>query len=50
DMYEADYVGAKSAFIDAILLDRSELYKELKVKKVRNLKDALKEIKKNIEE
>lgn len=42
DIYEIDYLGAKRAGINGILLDRENFYQELKVRKVKSLKELLK--------
>lgn len=41
DVYEIDYLGAKRAYLDGILLDRFNFYPEIKENKVRNLLEAL---------
>ncbi len=48
DIYEMDVLGAKRAFVKPILLDRFGLYSELKERKVNDLRDALREIEKEI--
>ncbi|AWR96559.1 HAD hydrolase-like protein [Acidianus sulfidivorans JP7] len=45
DVYEIDYIGAKRAYLDAILLDRFGFYPEVKDNKVVNLFEAAKLIK-----
>ncbi|MCG3108146.1 Phosphoglycolate phosphatase [Metallosphaera sp. J1] len=41
DIYELDYVGAKRAGIESLLLDRFGFYDDMKVEKVRNLIEAM---------
>ncbi|ARM75038.1 HAD family hydrolase [Acidianus manzaensis] len=41
DVYEIDYLGAKRAYLDAILLDRFGFYPEIKENKISNLFDAI---------
>ncbi|EZQ01821.1 HAD family hydrolase [Candidatus Acidianus copahuensis] len=41
DSYEIDVLGAKRAYLDAILLDREGFYPEIKENKVKNLIEAL---------
>lgn len=48
DVYEIDVLGAKRAFLDAILLDRFNYYPEIKENKVNNLFQALKLIKEKL--
>ncbi len=47
DIYELDYIGARRCYIEPILLDREDLYPEIK-DKVRNLKEALSIIEKKV--
>jgi 2-haloacid dehalogenase/putative hydrolase of the HAD superfamily len=42
DVYEIDYIGARRAYLNAILLDRFNFYPEIKRDKVNNLYEALK--------
>lgn len=44
DIYEIDYIGAKRSFLTPILLDRDNFYDDLKCRKVRDLREALKVI------
>lgn len=46
DVYEIDYLGAKRAYLDSILLDRFNFYPEIKENKVKNLIEAIELIKK----
>ncbi|AWR98899.1 HAD family hydrolase [Metallosphaera hakonensis] len=48
DVYEIDYVGAKRAYLDAILLDRFGFYPEIKENKVSSLYQALDLIKEKL--
>lgn len=41
DIYELDYVGAKRAGIESLLLDRFGFYDDMRVEKVRNLIEAM---------
>jgi len=40
DIYELDYLGAKRAYVDGVLLDRFNFYDDIKVRKVRSLKEV----------
>ncbi|AKV74509.1 MULTISPECIES: HAD family hydrolase [Metallosphaera] len=41
DIYELDYIGAKRAGLESLLLDRFGFYEDVKVNKVRNLYEAM---------
>ncbi len=46
DIFEVDYIGAKRAFLDSILLDRCNFYPDLNAKKEKDLKYVLRDIEK----
>lgn len=48
DVYEIDYLGAKRAYLDGILLDRFNFYPEIKDNKARNLLEVIDIIKARI--